>query len=312
MKLINAFFSGIGNFIGSVFSAIVNFIGSVFSAIVNFFRGFSKSYMPNFFGISNIIVPVALLFLVFMNGFGQFGIDSLSPDAKNMLLIKIAVLCVIVFLIIQVAMPMLLKSIYNESNWKASSQWRQALMYHTALIVGSLSLIASATGHGFDFIHATLFLVLILLVTAIHISVKRGMIDTKNTAKAQEITANLGRKKHQSPAVSMQILNFKDGINNLSIVPNQLIYADSNGNYTTFLTQTMMGVEKKTLTISAKEVSKELNGYTQFTQFNNNLIVNELAIKAVRGHAGGFELELAKIADKISVGSRFVKNLDSL
>jgi hypothetical protein len=301
MKLINAFFSG-----------ITNFFGSIFSAIGNFFRGFSKSYMPNFFGISNIIVPIALFGLVFMNGFGQFGINTLSPDAKNMLLMKIAVLCVIVFLIIQVAFLMLLKSVYNESNWKASSQWTQALAYHTALIVGSLSLIGSATGHGFDFIHAVVFLGFILLVTAIHISIKRGMLENKNTAKAQEINSTLGTKKFQSPAVSMQILNFKDGVNNLSIVPNQLIYADSNGNSTTFLTQTMMGVEKKTLNISAKEVTKELTGYSQFTQFNNSLIVNELAIKAVKGHAGGFELELAKIQEKIAVGSRFVKNLDSL
>jgi hypothetical protein len=301
MNLIKAFFSG-----------IANFFGSIFAAFGNFFKGFSKSYMPNFFGISNIIVPVALLALVFMDGFGQFGISSLSPEAKNMLLIKVAALCVIVFVIIQVVLPLVLKNLYDESNWKASSQWTQALMYHTALFVGSLSLIGKTTGRGFDAIHAVIFLAITLLITAIHISIKRGMLETKNASKAQEINASLGSKKHQSPAVPMQILNFKDSSNNLSIVPNQLIYADSNGNTTTFLTQTMMGIEKKTLNISAKEVSKELTGYSQFTQFNNNLIVNELAIKAVRGHAGGFELELAKIEEKIAVGSRFVKNLDSL
>jgi hypothetical protein len=290
MKLINAFFSGISNF----------------------FKGFSKSYMPNFLGISNIIVPVLLVGLVFMNGFGHFGIDKLTDDAKNMLILKVLGLCFLVFLIFQVALPILLKSIYNESKWKASSQLTQAIVYHAVLVFGAFYLIASVTGVAFEMPHALIVLGLILLASAIHISIKRGMLENTNVAKAQEINANMGSKKHQSPAVPMQILNFKDGSNNLSIVPNQLIYADSNGNSTTFLTQTMMGVEKKTLNISSKEVSKELSGYSQFTQFNHNLIVNELAIKAVKGHAGGFELELAKIQETIAVGSRFVKNLDAL
>ncbi len=274
--------------------------------------GFSKSYTPNFIGIGKAVVPLAFIVLVLLDGFGIFGIETLKSGDKTMLLVKIAILAFVVFAITQVAMPALLKSMYNQSSWKASSQWFQSLIYHTAIVVGSLFLISSATGRSFDFIHAILFLVLIATVSAIAISTNRNRLETKNSEKAQEITAKLGHKTYQKPAVAMHILNFSDGQNKFSIVPNQLIYASTTGNSTTFLTQTMVGVEQKTLNISAADVNKELTGYSQFTKFANNLIVNELAIKAVTGHAGGFELELAKIKDRIAVENKYVDNLDNL
>ncbi len=277
-----------------------------------FFSGFSKSYTPNFIGIGKAVVPLAFIVLVLLNGFNVFGIEHISSGDRTMLLVKIAILSFIVFAITQVALPALLKSTYAQASWKASSQWFQSLLYHTAIVVGSLFLIASATGHGFDFIHAIVFITLIGLVSLIAILSNRKRLETKNAEKAQELTAKLGHKTYQKPAVAMHILNFSDGQNNLSIVPNQLIYASTSANVTTFLTQTMVGVEKKTLNISAAAVSKELTGYSQFTKFANNLIVNELAIKAVSGHAGGFELELAKIKDRISVENKFIDNLDNL
>ena len=274
--------------------------------------GFSKSYTPNFIGIGKAIVPLAFIVLVLLDGFKVFGIETLNSGDKTMLLVKIAILSFIVFAITQVAMPALLKSTYAQATWKASSQWFQSMMYHTAIVVGSLFLISAATGRGFDFAHALVFLVLIAIISAIAISTNRKRLESKNTAKAEEINAKLGHKTYQKPAIAMHILNFSDGQNKLSIVPNQLIYASTSGSSTTFLTQTMMGVEQKTLNISAADVNKELTGYSQFTKFAGNLIVNELAIKAVSGHAGGFELKLAKVRERITVENKYIDKLENL
>jgi DNA-binding LytR/AlgR family response regulator len=98
----------------------------------------------------------------------------------------------------------------------------------------------------------------------------------------------------------------------LSILPNQLIYAEVSPNSTEFHYQNFLIIEKMTLPINQSIVKKELDSHPQFVHCHQNFIVNSHAIQRVTGSGRGYDLTIARVNREISVARRFNTQLEKI
>lgn len=283
-------------------------------SISAFFGAFSNPYRASFLSLrgymSAIILPLIVVGLFYI--FNPFGINELAQSDKNSLYTKLFGITALVGVALQVLFPFILKDFYNEGKWTGNKQ----LVQYT-LMIGLISFLGfyfidKAVGSNAFMLRGGISTLVGILVMFFYTKIHQGNLAEKNVSKSEEINKVLGHKTFTHNNNGLQFVSFQDGGNKLSLIPNQLIYVDLNGSSPEFHFQNMIGTDKKSIAVSEAAILKELSPYSQFVKVSDNLIVNQIAIQGLSGHAGGIEMQIAKLQNKIFIGQKYSTVLDKL
>ena len=101
----------------------------------------------------------------------------------------------------------------------------------------------------------------------------------------------------------------------LSFYPDELIYAESDGNYVHFYLLTENKVHKRTIRNSINQVEEQLAEYPRIFRTHRAFLVNLDKIRMRKGNSLGYQLKLVGIDEEIPVSRnntrKFIQLLNS-
>jgi hypothetical protein len=280
-----------------------------------FFDAFKKPMATSVLSQKGLIfaVVVGLFVAILAMGVQPFGLVDFSSSYKTFFLLGFGLIAFVGMLISKFILPLLLKNYYDEQSWTVGRQVVHVLF--TTLIISTLSIIYSNFFkiQQFDFFDVfTILLIGILPIIVLTIS-QQKVYQNKFQASAQNINHSLKTIKLPESKQLFPMLVFgKNKENQLSILPNQLIYAKISANSSVFYYQNLMGVEKKTIDISLEDVEKEFKAHPQFIKLHSHFIVNLHGIKKIEGNARGYQLHLARVKQDFYISRKFQKIIEKI
>ena len=215
-------------------------------------------------------------------------------------------------LIAKFVLPKALKRFYDNQHWTISRQVIHLLV--VMLIVGSLIL---AYSNYFSIISFSLIDILKVaalgIIPAVLITfIQQKLFHTQFSTTADRINDNLNSLNLPTSKQILPVLVFGESGQKLSLLPNQLIYAETSKDSTDFYWQNFMGIERTTVQTSLANVEKELSTHPQFVRLHRNFVVNMRGIQKVEGDARGYRLSIARKNNAIPVSWKFHKKLEKI
>jgi len=107
-------------------------------------------------------------------------------------------------------------------------------------------------------------------------------------------------------------INSKLKKDNLSFLPHEFLYAESNGNYVSFYLNRNDKICKKTIRNSISNVEVQLSDIEYFVRTHRAFIVNVRKVSKKHGNASGYRLTLQGAAVEIPVSRLNIANFDDL
>ncbi|MFN3849452.1 MAG: LytTR family DNA-binding domain-containing protein [Spirosomataceae bacterium] len=304
------------NLIRAIFSAIGGFFNLINSQIAAFIKSLGNPTTSSVVSIKGLIISfvVGIVVAVVAVALQPFGLANFDNPDKTLFLAGFGAAAVIGMLICQFALPSVLGSFYNEYRWTVGKQIIHILI--CVFVVSALSIIYSHQFKiaQFDFAIDLAKVLAISVIPAVILafinekSARNGFI-----LKAESINSSL---KNQTITKATQLIPNMTFVGEngakLSILPNQLIYAEISANSTEFHYQSFMSIEKMSMPIGKAVVEKELASHPQFVRCHHNFIVNSHAIQNVTGSGRGYDLTIARVNREIAVARRFNTHIEKI
>jgi DNA-binding LytR/AlgR family response regulator len=215
-------------------------------------------------------------------------------------------------LIAKFVLPMILSNFYNEQQWTIARQ--VVHLSATILIVGTLIMVFSnyfniTTFTFIDILKAVSIAIIPITITTF---IQQNLFHNKFTTTADNINNSLESINPPASKQLFPVMVFGEIGQKLSLIPNQLIYAETSKDSTDFYWQSLMGIEKTTVQTPLAQVEKELSAHPQFVRLHRNFVVNMRGIHKVQGNARGYRLRIARTKNEIPVSWRFHKKLEQI
>ena len=314
MNILRSFFGIISQIFNSIFQAIASFFTFIFKQIVAFIATFKKPMATSINSVRGFIIAflVGLLVAIVAVGVQPFGLSEFTHASKTLYLIGFGVVAFIGMLIAKFVLPSIISSFYDNQQWTIARQVIHLTV--SLLIIGALMMSYSnffkiAT---FEFIDVLKAVALCIIPIAIITFIQQGLFHNKFSTSAENINSNLNSIEFPASKQLFPVMVFGENNQKLSLIPNQLIYAETSKDSTDFYWQTLMGVEKTTIQTPLKQVEKELSVYPQFVRLHRNYVINMRGIQKVEGNARGYRLRIARMANEIPVTWKFHKKLEKI
>lgn len=259
---------------------------------------------------SSLQAGLYVFLFIWLLGGSQFG----AGQSQVLMLALFGLGCAMAAFVANYAVPRLLPRLYDEDRWTVG---RHAL--HTLLVLLCISaanqLILWASGNEYP-----LFWQMYGMVTAIgFFPITIGVMLAeqrrlrRNLAQAQMLNTQLDRL-HQ-PASAPAIPEIPKGITlksdtgkeSLNLLPNQLLYVESVGNYVEVHWLNFMFPQKTVLRSTLRAVEDALTDQPQFFRCHRAFLVNLKAISHTTGNARGYTLKLSGSEREVPVSRSFVK-----
>ncbi len=291
-----------------------SFFGSISQIIGTFIASFKKPMATSISSIRGLIISllIGLFVAIVAVGVQPFGLSDFTNDSKTLYLIGFGIVAFIGMLVAKFVFPMILSNFYNDQQWTIGRQIVH--LSATILIVGSLIML-----YGNYFYITTLTFVDILKTVAICVLpiavitfIQQKLFHNKFSTTAESINSSLESINPPASKQLFPIMVFGESGQKLSLVPNQLIYAETSKNSTDFYWQSLMGVEKTTIQTPLAQVEKELAAHPQFVRLHRNFVINMRGIHKVEGNARGYRLRIARTKHEIPVSWKFHKKLEQI
>lgn len=303
MNILRSFFSTINLFLTAIRKQIVSFIHAFkrpMATSINSMRGFVISLLV---GLFTAIVAV---------GVQPFGLSDFNHESKTWYLIGFGVVAFVGMLIAKFGLPQILKGFYDDQNWTIGRQ-----VIHLSVVMLIIGLMILAYSNYYSITSFTLIdilkVVAVGVIPAVVITfIQQKLFHTRFTTAADDINGNLNTLTLPDSKQVLPVLVFGESGQKLSLLPNQLIYAETSKDSTDFYWQNLMGVEKTTVQTSLANVEKELSSYPQFVRLHRNFVVNMRGIHKVEGNARGYNLFIARKKQAIPVSWKFHKKLEEI
>ncbi len=302
------------NILRSIFSAISLFFAAIRRQVLSFFDAFTRPMATSINSVRGLVISflVGLFVAIVAVGVQPFGLSNFSHELKMLYLIGFGIVAFAGMLIAKFVLPKALKSFYDNQHWTISRQVIHLLV--VMLIVGSLIL---AYSNYFSIISFSLIGILKVaalgIIPAVLITfIQQKLFHTQFSTTADRINDNLNSLNLPISKQILPVLVFGESEKKLSLLPNQLIYAETSKDSTDFYWQNFMGVEKTTVQTSLANVEKELSAHPQFVRLHRNFVVNMRGIQKVEGDARGYRLSIARKNNAIPVSWKFHKKLEKL
>ncbi len=314
MNILRSIFSAISQIFGSIFGAISQLFAFIYKQIIAFVNSFKLPMATSINSFRGLVISllVGLFVAIVAVGVQPFGLENFTHEAKTALLIGFGLVAFIGMLVAKFALPAVLSNFYNDQQWTVARQVIHLTV--TMLIIGCLMM---AYGNYFKITDFTFLDVLmavgicIVPITGITF-IQQRLFHNKFTSTATNISENLGSMKFAAPKQLFPVMVFGENGQKLSLVPNQLIYAETSKDSTDFYWQTLMGVEKTTIQTPLAKVEKELAAHEQFVRLHRNFVINMRGIHKVEGDARGYRLRIARTKHEIPVSWGFHKALEQI
>lgn len=314
MNILRSFFCIVSQIFNSIFQAIASFFTFIFKQIVAFIATFKKPMATSINSVRGLIIAflVGLLVTIVAVGVQPFGLSDFTHASKTLYLIGFGVVAFIGMLIAKFILPSIISSFYDNQQWTIARQVIHLTV--SLLIIGALMMsygnfFKIAT---FEFVDVLKAVALCIIPVAIITFIQQSLFHNKFSSSAENITNSLSSIEFPASKQLFPVMVFGASGQKLSLIPNQLIYAETSKDSTDFYWQTLMGVEKTTIQTSLALVEKELSAHPQFVRLHRNYVINMRGIQKVEGNARGYRLRMARMANEIPVTWRFHKKLEKI
>ncbi|WP_435357330.1 LytTR family transcriptional regulator DNA-binding domain-containing protein [Emticicia sp. SJ17W-69] len=302
------------NILRSFFSTINLFLTAISKQIVSFFHAFKRPMATSINSMRGLVISllVGLFVAIVAVGVQPFGLSDFNHESKTLYLIGFGVVAFIGMLVAKFALPQVLKGFYDDQNWTIGRQ-----VVHLTVVMLIIGLLILTYNNYFSIASFTLIEVLkvvaVGVIPAIVITfIQQKLFHTRFTSAADDINSNLSSLNLPASKQILPVLVFGESGQKLSLLPNQLIYAETSKDSTDFYWQNLMGVEKTTVQTSLDNVEKELSSHPQFVRLHRNFVVNMRGIHKVEGNARGYHLYVARKKHAIPVSWKFHKKLEEI
>jgi len=296
MKILRSFFDGINRIIGTFIASFKKPMATSISS----FRGFIISLLVGLF-----VAIVAV-------GVQPFGISEFLNSSKTLYLIGFGIVAFFGMLISKFVLPMVLSNFYNDQLWTIARQVVHLSV--TILVVGILIMAYSNYFNivAFTFIDIIKAVAVAIIPITIITFIQQNLFHNKFSTTAENINSNLGSINPPNSKQLFPVMVFGEIGQKLSLIPNQLIYAETSKDSTDFYWQSLMGIEKTTVQTPLAQVEKELAAHPQFVRLHRKFVINMRGIHKVEGNARGYRLRIARTKHEIPVSWKFHKKLEQI
>lgn len=296
MKILRSFFDGISQIIGTFIASFKKPMATSISS----FRGFIISLLVGLF-----VAIVAV-------GVQPFGISEFLNGSKTIYLIGFGIVAFVGMLIAKFVLPMVLSNFYNDQLWTVARQ--VVHLSATILVVGILIMAYSNYFNivAFTFIDIIKAVAIAIIPITIITFIQQNLFHNKFSTTAENINSNLGSINPPNSKQLFPVMVFGEIGQKLSLIPNQLIYAETSKDSTDFYWQSLMGIEKTTVQTPLAQVEKELAAHPQFIRLHRKFVINMRGIHKVEGNARGYRLRIARTKHEIPVSWKFHKKLEQI
>jgi hypothetical protein len=313
VSIFTAIYKGIVAVITAVIRGIQQFFAYLKRQILAFIAALKNPFGTSVSSAKGLIYAIIVGAIVAVLAFGlqPFGLSEFNHDSKTLYLAGFGVMAFLGMIIGEFLLPMTLQNFYDEHHWTVGKQIIQITLI--SLVISILCIIYANIFNiaKLDFITIFITALLIGLVGGTILTfIQEGMQKGKYITNANNISRNLGSMKIPTSKQTLPVLLFGEGSNKLSLLPNQLIYAETSASSTDFYYQNLTGIEKKTVNDLVSNVEKEFASHPQFVRCGKTQIVNIKALKNVTGSARGYHIELSRVDKKMSVSRKNLGNFE--
>jgi LytTr DNA-binding domain len=307
VSIFTAIYKGIIAVITAIIRGIQQFFSFIRRQILAFIAALKNPFGTSVSSMKGLIyaIIVGVIVSILAIGLQPFGLSEFNHDSKILYLAGFGLMAFLGMIIGKFLLPMLLQNFYDEHHWTVGKQIIQITLI--SLIISVLCIIYANIFNIAKLDFVTIFVIALLVGLiggTILTFIQEGMQKGKYITNANNISRNLSSLKIPASKQTLPVLLFGEGSNKLSLLPNQLILAETSASSTDFYYQNLTGVEKKTVNDSVANIEKELAAHPQFVRCGKSQIVNIKALKNVSGSARGYHLELARIDKTLSVSRK--------
>lgn len=253
------------------------------------------------------------IFIYLIGGVGRAG--GYSP-LTMLLLFSLSV--VVAATLANYLIPKLFPALYDEDRWTVGKHGLQVLLVLFCISVGNqIVLVLTNNSHPpFWQMYLTVTVIGSFPITlGIFLAEQRRL--KRNLAHAQTLNAQLD-KLHQPALVAAPpalprgvVLTSENGKDKLSLLPNQLVYLESVGNYVEVHWLNLVFPQKTILRNTLKELDVALAEHPQFFRCHRAYIVNLKAVHKTEGNARGYQLTMSGLGQAIPVSRSYVDAFDT-
>jgi DNA-binding LytR/AlgR family response regulator len=291
-----------------------SFLGSISQIISTFIASFKKPMATSISSFRGFIISllVGLFVAIVAVGVQPFGISEFINSSKTLYLIGFGVVAYVGMLIAKFVLPMVLSNFYNDQQWTVARQ--VVHLSATILIVGTLIMAYSNYFNiaAFTFIDILKAVVIAIIPITITTFIQQNLFHNKFTTTAENINSSLESINPPASKQLFPVMVFGEIGQKLSLIPNQLIYAETSKDSTDFYWQSLMGIEKTTVQTPLAQVEKELAAHPKFVRLHRKFVINMRGIHKVEGNARGYSLRIARTKHEIPVSWKFHKKLEQI
>lgn len=291
-----------------------SFFGSISQIIGTFIASFKKPMATSISSFRGFIISllVGLFVAIVAVGVQPFGISEFLNSSKTLYLIGFGIVAFFGMLIAKFVLPMVISNFYNDQLWTVERQIVH--LSATILVVGTLIMAYSNYFNitAFTFINILTAMAIAVIPITITTFIQQNLFHNKFSTTAENINSSLGSINPPESKQLFPVMVFGESGQKLSLIPNQLIYAETSKNSTDFYWQSLMGVEKTTVQTSLAKVEKEFSAHPQFVRLHRNFVINMRGIHKVEGNARGYRLRIARTKHEIPVSWKFHKKLEQI
>ena len=296
MNILRSFFVGISQIIGTFIASFKKPMATSISS----FRGFIISLLVGLF-----VAIVAV-------GVQPFGISEFLNSSKTLYLIGFGIVAFFGMLIAKFILPMVISNFYNDQLWTIARQ--VVHLSATILVVGILIMAYSNYFNivAFTFLDIIKAVAIAIIPITIITFIQQNLFHNKFSTTAENINSSLGSINPPDSKQLFPVMVFGEIGQKLSLIPNQLIYAETSKDSTDFYWQSLVGIEKTTIHTPLAQVEKELAAHPQFIRLHRKFVINMRGIHKVEGNARGYRLRIARTKHEIPVSWKFHKKLEQI
>lgn len=261
-----------------------------------------------------IALSVGLVIYLLVTSLQPFGIGEYAADDKSLKMLLCAVAGIGAILVTDITLPLVLQGFYDKRYWTVSKQITQVFLRFIAVGI-SVMIYINQSGLGV----ANIPFVMVVLVgvaavwSLLYALSKEKSLSKKYAESADEITERIkGHSPSETINPVLPVMHFDGVVENINIVPNQLISVKISSKSSKFIIQNLLGTTSRDLAIDKKVVFTEMAKHSHFLEIDKNLFVNEHAIYKTEGSAKGYEVFIAKTDEPVLIGKRYEKVLKSI
>ena len=232
-----------------------------------------------------------------------------------------AVGCTMSSLLANTAMPRLFPAWYDEDRWTVGRHAGHVLVVLLFVSIGNELILSVLHIGSLPFWNMYLMVTVVgFLPVFLGVMLAERRRLTRNLAHAQQLNAQLNQLHKPAPVVGQPaepelprgiLLTGENGKERLSLLPNQLIYVESVGNYVEVHWLNFMFPQKTVLRSTLKDIEVALAEHPPCFRCHRAFLVNLRAVSHTTGNARGYQLTMSGSQREIPVSRGFIADFDA-